>query len=617
MPIKTNFTAKNNTLLFSIFLLLFFTLSFSIQVSFASEKIKKKQFEKKMLTPEEATNKLQLADKNRRSNPTKFKKLIFELKQHQLTDKQQHYLDALFAFHYIYSGQFDKAKPKLKDLLQTNANALIKFRVNYSLIVVAAATKNWAEGLKYIATNIELLPTINNTEHYQNGLLTNIVFYSQLGQYKLALSYINKLSQQKLSLKNNCALKQLSLEAKFNLNQLELDDTDFEGAIAECINADFLIAELFVRIQKAKLYLQGNMPTEALAYLLSNLKDANTTQYPMLIADMANIIAKAYWQLNDIENAKIYATQALANNPNTTNLLQGVDTYLLLYKIAKEQQDFPLALSYYEKYSAVEKANLEGEKSKHLAFQLAEHNALEQESQIKLLNEQNIALAAEQALAKTQATNRKLIILSLGLVILVLTFLGFRFWHTHKRVRQLAEYDLLTGIYNRGHFTQVTQSALKYCQNAEQDLSLIMFDLDHFKKVNDDFGHACGDWALKETIKVCKDIGRKNDVFARLGGEEFCLVLPSCNIDVAMLRAEACRVAIESIITEESGHDFAITASFGVTDVKRSGFDLDTLLADADMAAYDSKKSGRNKVTVHQVPFKDSEDKLDSSWSYK
>jgi diguanylate cyclase (GGDEF)-like protein len=362
------------------------------------------------------------------------------------------------------------------------------------------------------------------------------------------------------------------------------------------------------------MYIDKGYQQEALNILTSSLSDTESTYYPRILAEYYALLAKIYWHNENPKLAQNYALKALKNEKKMRTTQAKVLSYRILYEIALSLENSTLALDYYRKYAEAEKSFLNEIQSKHLAFQLAEHNAFEQESQIKLLNEQNSALAIEQALAKTRATNKKLIILSLGLIILVLTFFGIRFWHTHKRVRQLAEYDLLTGIYNRGHFTQVTQSALKYCQNAEQDLSLIMFDLDHFKKVNDDFGHACGDWALKETIKVCKDIGRKNDVFARLGGEEFCLVLPSCNIDVAMLRAEACRIAIESIITEESGHDFAITASFGVTDVKRSGFDLDSLLADADMAAYDSKKSGRNKVTVHQVPEKKTEP-LDNSWS--
>ncbi|WP_197411168.1 GGDEF domain-containing protein [Colwellia sp. TT2012] len=113
---------------------------------------------------------------------------------------------------------------------------------------------------------------------------------------------------------------------------------------------------------------------------------------------------------------------------------------------------------------------------------------------------------------------------------------------------------------------------------------------------------------------MCKTNGRKNDIFSRLGGEEFCILLPSCDIDAAVLRAEACRVAIENTITEESGNNFSITASLGVTDVKRSGFDLEKLLADADFATYDSKHSGRNRVTVYEPETPEISESLEGSW---
>ena len=176
-----------------------------------------------------------------------------------------------------------------------------------------------------------------------------------------------------------------------------------------------------------------------------------------------------------------------------------------------------------------------------------------------------------------------------------------RLWKSHKRIKQLAEYDTLTGIFSRGHFTQVTTSALSYCRSSQQPLSLIMFDLDFFKKVNDSYGHACGDWVLKEVVRVCQAIGRTNDIFARVGGEEFCLVLPSCQLNAAINRAEACRAAIESINTSATGHNFSVTASFGVTDAKHSGYNINKVLADADLAMYQSKHNGRNKVTEFQV----------------
>nr|WP_274620450.1 GGDEF domain-containing protein [Colwellia maritima] len=194
--------------------------------------------------------------------------------------------------------------------------------------------------------------------------------------------------------------------------------------------------------------------------------------------------------------------------------------------------------------------------------------------------------------------NNRLIIIILTLAISLLSFWGYRLLKAHKRIKQLAEYDALTGIFNRGHFTHIADSTLAYCKDADQNLSLIMFDLDEFKNVNDTYGHACGDWVLKKTADVCKSLGRQNDIFARVGGEEFCILLTSCDMQAALQRAEACRKAIAEINTTDSGFQFNITAGFGITDAKTSGYDLGKLLADADNAAYASKHAGRNEVTL-------------------
>ncbi|TMM43966.1 GGDEF domain-containing protein [Colwellia ponticola] len=597
---------KNSTIFdyftqYSLIVLLLIPISLTFKTAQAFQ-IQQQNVTKGTLSIEEISKKLTLADKYRRSNPTLFKEIIFEIAQQKnLPTELQQYLNLLYAYHLTFVGEYDVAEDKLKAVLHSNASSLLKFRANYALINIYMPAKNWQKGLEQVTKNINALPTIHNNEHYQNGLLITIIFYNQMGQYSLALNYIDLLAKRNLSDKNDCWLRQLTLEAKFNLHKLTSNAAELEDTIQKCTSANNKINANIVRIYKTKLFLQEDMPNKALSFILSYLEQIRLTQYPMLIAETVNVIAKAYWQLGDVDNTKVYTTEALAVNKNMTNLLQGVDTYFLLYQVAKKQQDFPLALRYFEKYAKIEKAHLEGEKAKHLAFQLAEHKSFEQKAKIELLNKENALLISEQALAKAKVTNVQLMMAILA-VILVLFILWFgRLLKAHKRIKELAEYDALTGIYNRGHFTHVAQSALEHCKSTIQPLSLIMFDLDHFKKVNDTFGHACGDWALKATINACKHISRKNDIFARLGGEEFCLLLPSCNIDVAILRAEACRAAIEAITTAESGYEFSITASFGVTDVVRSGYNLEKLLADADSAAYVSKNSGRNRVTTFDV----------------
>lgn len=560
---------------------------------------------------------LKLADEVRRYQPVIFQRIMKNLAiTSGLTKEQQHIYNFLLGYEHAYNGRFDNAAEKFNSILASDADKLTKFRTSYTLVNIYAAKKMWFEGLALIASNIKASTLIKNSDYYQAHLTTTIIFYTKMKQYDLSLYYIKELSLLTLPPKIDCLAKQLELEAKFHLNKLKSSDIDIPLAINSCKSANYNLAMNIVRIYQAKAYLAEQNTNGAIDSLIPYIQGINSSHYPELITGVNNTLAQAYWQANDISNSKLYAEKALLSNNNNSNVNQAAKAYKLLYQIAKTKNNSNSALSFHEKYTELDRLYSDDIKTKHLAFQLAKNKNLVQQNKIDLLNEKNNVLAAEQALVATKVTNRHLVLVLLTFIIVSLTLFGLRLWRTHKRVKELAEYDALTGIFNRGHFTQVTNSALKYCKNAQQELSLIMFDLDHFKKVNDCYGHACGDWALKETIKVCKDIGRKNDIFARLGGEEFCLVLPSCSIDAAMLRAEACRAAIEEIITEESGCEFSITASFGVTDVKRSGFDLEKLLADADFAAYASKNNGRNRVTLFEVPTNDPEEKLDSSWGY-
>ncbi len=566
------------------------------------------------------SDKLLLADNNRRENHALFKDTLAELAllKESFIPEQYYYYQFLQGYLATYHGKYDQAEKLLTDIVNSNASHLIRFRANYTLINVAASKKDWSDGLRRIAENKKMLPSITNKEHYQLGILTTIIFYNQLQQFDLVLKNIALVKRHNLPQKHNCFLEQFSLEAKLNLQQIQPGDKAIDTGLDICQQAGNKISTNIIRVYRAKLYIQAQQPDKALTEVLPHSDEINATLFPMLIAGMNNTLAKIYYQLENLNSAENYALLALNANKNNTNLQQGADSYKLLYQINKLRDNIDLALSYHEKYNSLEVAHLEGEKAKHVAFQLAKLQVFEHESQITLLNEQNTFLAAKHLLTNDKVFKIQVIITIMTFIIILLTIGGTRLWRSHKRVKTLSEYDELTGIYNRRHFAQVALSALKYCKSAEQDLSLIMFDLDNFKKINDTFGHVCGDWALKETIRVCETIGRKNDIFARLGGEEFCILLPSCNIDAAVLRAEACRAAIENTITEESGNNFTITASFGITDVTRSGFDLEKLLTDADFAAYESKHAGRNRLTVFEPKKNEAGEEgeqLDNSWS--
>lgn len=608
---------QNNVFLLLIWL---FIAKYSLLYTQANEIIhqpSKAEIETSKNPYENLAEKLAKADKNRLLNPALFHSLMKELSQQQNSlSKHQHELyNYLEGYRLGYIGRHSDAEKKLLETLASSTSEVVKFRARYTLINIAAIGEKWAEGLQLVSNNLSKLHLIQEQEHKNTNFLASIIFYNQIRQHGLALKYIDELNASEISIHTKCFLNQFEIEARYHLNDIGIDDRIFENSLKVCMQAKNIIGANLIRLYKAKLLLKQNAPLKALKLITPNMEEIKNTLYAVLIAGMHNTLSEAYFDLNDLDEAHTHALKALNINKNNSSVKRGMDSYDLLYKIAKIRGEYAGALSLHEKYSELDKAYLEGEKAKHLAFQLAEHQAFEQEAEIKLLNEQNTLLETKQALSEAEVANTRLVIAFLVVSLILIALWGGRLYKAHKRIKELAEYDALTGIFNRGHFTHVANSALKYCQNAEQDISVIIFDLDHFKTVNDSYGHATGDWALKEATRVCKNLGRKNDIFARLGGEEFCILLPSCNIRSAALRAEECRHAIEDIITEASGHDFRITASFGVTDAKTSGFNLEKLLADADEAAYTSKHSGRNRVTVYEIENTPKQAQLDGSWS--
>mgnify|MGYP000092771121 CR=1 FL=1 len=544
--------------------------------------------------------KLTHADNIRSSNPKQFLVLVNELNQQEdiLSQFQQYYLDYLNLYLLIYQGQLDQAITSANILINSNADSLLKFRTKLSLINTYAINQSWPEGLAIVSSMLTELPSIKDIKNHQLALINASVFYNQMGQYSLGLSYAKRVESTSSRGRDQCIAKGLIIESSFQLNQLTPSDPIINNAISLCrINKEYLQIS-FIKSYVAKMHLANQDTDKTLQLLNSSLQDTLNTKYPRMIAEYYSLLAQAHWLNKDGELTKQFALSALDQEKERSTTVAKVLSYKLLFEVEQAQQNYELALLYHQKYAIADKQYYDESQAKYLAFQLAEHQALEQRGQIDLLNQKNNLLTAERALTKANTENTRLIIMVLVLTLTVLLFWGVRLLRAHKRIKELAEYDALTGIFNRGHFTQLAGKALKYCQSAEQELSLIMFDLDHFKKINDTYGHACGDWALQQAVLACKNIGRKNDLFARLGGEEFCILLTSCDKKTAQERAEACRQAIENINTQDSGFIFTITASFGVTDAHVSGFELDKLLADADSAAYAAKRAGRNQVSV-------------------
>lgn len=160
-----------------------------------------------------------------------------------------------------------------------------------------------------------------------------------------------------------------------------------------------------------------------------------------------------------------------------------------------------------------------------------------------------------------------------------------------------ATHDALTGTYNRNKFNEVFQKEIRRNKRYQHDLSIIILDIDHFKTINDNYGHQIGDEVLKALPQILRTCIREHDILARWGGEEFMILLPETNIENAFKVAEKIRVKIEN--QKFTKRYLNLTSSFGVSSLKEDDTP-ENLIHRADNALYKSKHSGRNLVSIIQ-----------------
>ena len=162
-----------------------------------------------------------------------------------------------------------------------------------------------------------------------------------------------------------------------------------------------------------------------------------------------------------------------------------------------------------------------------------------------------------------------------------------------NQLHTIAYTDSLTKIYNRLHFAHFLDAEIDKVKRYGGTFSIIFFDIDHFKKVNDNFGHLEGDAVLEQITQIVSSANRSSDIFARYGGEEFVILVPETDVSGAFIHAERLRHDIETFEFENVGH---ITSSFGVTQYRTENDSVEKLLDRADKALYQAKDFGRNRV---------------------
>ncbi|WP_313918703.1 GGDEF domain-containing protein [Tahibacter sp.] len=552
----------------------------------------------------EVDRQLLVADALKSSNYPEFVSMLesIEQKKKLLTPPQLQYFHYLRGWERGYAGDYDAAIPLYKSVIADSVDQVLRFRATASLVSNLSIAGRYLEAYTHLDLLTEQLPKTTDLLAREQGLHAAALLHNQAGQYELGLDLSAKLLQERMGLRGECIARELRVESLYKLERLDPDGDDVSLALDICGRQKEIVFANIVRSFQAHAYIDKARYEEAIGLLLQHYDEVQRTRYLRVISEFDILLAEAYWHLGDAGKARSYALRAIEKRVPNEVTESLVAAYRLLYRIADRQGDAKTALSYHEKFAEADRQNVDDVTTRSLAYQMARHQALSTKLEIDALNKQNQVLQLQRDLGSKAAETSRLYIAMLMAGLLVVFLWAFYTKRRQVHFRTLSERDGLTNIANRPHFLALSLRALDECQRNGQEAVAILFDLDHFKIINDLHGHAAGDHVLRKIAAVCTTYLRPNQHFGRIGGEEFAILLAGYNQERALLLAEQLRAAIASANADGALGNFAVSASFGISSTRTGGYELHHLLACADTALYSAKLRGRDRIASFEPP---------------
>ena len=523
-----------------------------------------------------------------------------EIDPARLTATQQAYVRYLEAWQTSFRGDYPAAIEQLQAITDHPGDAALRFRAGVTLINILAIAAHYEEAYGRLNDLLEELPRISDSYAREQALGVAGLLYTQAGQYDLGINFTDRLLAESHDPSSICKAYEVKLRALFKKGQQQLFDNEYQADVNACEQAhEFIFANL-IRVDAANFAIAHDRSTEAIKMLTASEDEAQRTQYSRLTSAFDSALAKAYFKTGDAVSAQTYAQRAVTGSVDHQITEPLVDGYEVLYEVAKQRGDTATALDWHEKYATAAKGYLNDVSAHALAYQMVRQQVQAKQQQIDALNRKNEVLRLQQTISAKDVVAGRLWIALLLVVLGSICLYAYRTKRSQMKFQNLAQRDGLTGIYNRQHFIESSEQSLDYGAKSVRDACVVVIDLDHFKLINDEHGHAAGDTVIKRVVAACQLHLRSVDVFGRLGGEEFGILMPDCVPERAADMAEDMRKTISEMSGFEDGPDFPVSASFGISAARWSGYNLRQLLAHADSALYQAKRAGRNRVVLHR-----------------
>ena len=444
-----------------------------------------------------------------------------------------------------------------------------------------------------------LYETVGNTTAAQSNLISIATIYRRLGEYDKAGDYL----RQSMASAQRKQDKQEQMVVDLQLGFLATERGDAAAAVAPLQQALALARETGSRqsVGSALLALAESSNVrqqyaEALQHLEHAAREFQAVSDKSNIGMLALQSAEAHAGLGQHELAAREFDIAEANVRHSNNMRYLAELYEersknqeALGKPSAALADLKLKMKADAALARMAKTQI----TTLMSYQFdTERRELENRKLAadKALKEQQLA-----ALERVRSWQRLAILLA-GVLLVLMLWLAWRQWRQSRRLHRLALTDPLTGISNRRHIEHMLHMAVDEARRAHRGLTVIMLDVDHFKRVNDSHGHPVGDQVLEQIVQACQGALRQFDRLGRMGGEEFLVVLPDTDLEGGLQVAERLRANVAAARPTVADVELQLSISLGVAQLRHADTGAASLVRRADAALYHAKDNGRNRV---------------------
>jgi diguanylate cyclase (GGDEF)-like protein len=499
----------------------------------------------------------------------------------------------------ILRSDYAVAESSLTKVLNQSDNLALSYRAVVSLVNLHQHTGNFYQAFSYgLQFSDEKFAEVTD-EIKASGLIVMALALMDSGLYDESANIVRKMRLENVSERVRCTVLYLTSQIAYKSGIFVKSFEQIKADNQQCSAGNHKLYALLTDSAISIIYLNQHRPELALELLQSKNSAVSLLGYDNLTLIWMAVQARANAESQN-KVATTESAQQLENSLHSKAIENSLEVALLAYQgLAASYKllgDQPKAMHYLELYQQTyQKAN-NRQMTAALAYYAALMQAAERKQEISQLNQQTRQLQLENELAKAESTNSRLYLLFAVTLLLLLVTLLFRTHRSGIKLKERVTFDKLTKVFSRDHFEDVLATNLVTAQSQQQKLGFVLFDLDHFKQVNDSYGHQAGDWVLQQAANAAKQCLRKSDAIGRIGGEEFAVLLQDCDLQMSRALAETIRLAIADIDTSATGHKFAVSASFGVSTAQDYGYSARKLFSVADEALYQAKQQGRNRV---------------------